>query len=164
MYNNFEIDTGNERQSGGSSDSSRRLHRKTRSEDSDEEGSGSSRRVRRRFGGRGRDNSSDNNTLKPIPSRKTQELEIGDSARVEEFYLNRFKDMQQTACKIMGKAFVKLVEPRKQTHHPYTRGDESAPPWWPANKELGEFYVRHKEPDHLYKKGTRVISPGLLFR
>lgn len=60
--------------------------------------------------------------------------------------------MQQSACKVMGKAFVKLVEPRKQTHHPYTGGNDKAPSWWPPT--IGEGAVRHKEPDHLLKPGT----------
>lgn len=88
----------------------------------------------------------------PVQVRKTQQLRIGDSAEVEQFYTTRFKDMQQSSCKVMGKAFVKLVEPKKQTHHPYTKGDEKAPPWWPNT--TGENSVRHKEPDHLLKPGN----------
>jgi hypothetical protein len=83
---------------------------------------------------------------------RTQQLVIQDSKEVFAFYVTRFKDMQQSACKIMGKAFVKLVEPKKQTHYPYTRGDEAAPPWWPI-RPGEESHVRHKEPDHLLKPG-----------
>lgn len=100
--------------------------------------------------------------LTPVPSRKTQTLQIGDSAQVEEFYKTRFKDMQQTACKTIGKAFVKLVEPKKQTHHPYTKGDTSAPSWWPTNKLDIDHYVRHKEPDHLYKKERILLLVHIL--
>jgi hypothetical protein len=84
-------------------------------------------------------------------------LVIGDEAEVERFYFVRFKDMQQSSCKVMGKAFVKLVEPKKQTHHPYTKGDVKAPPWWPDTK--GENSVRHKEPDHLLKPGRLRLGP-----
>lgn len=83
------------------------------------------------------------------PVQRFQELTIGDEAEVTKFYHVRFKDMQQSSCKVMGKAFVKLVEPKKQTHHPYTKGDSKAPPWWPK----GDNYVKHKEPDHLLKPG-----------
>jgi hypothetical protein len=82
---------------------------------------------------------------------KTQQLVIGDEAEVDKFYQVRFKDMQQFSCKIMGKAFVKLVEPKKQTHYPYTKGAEKAPPWWPETS--GDNHVRHREPDHLLKAG-----------
>ena len=87
----------------------------------------------------------------PIPVMKTQQLVIGDEAEVDKFYQVRFKDMQQFSCKIMGKAFVKLVEPKKQTHYPYTKGAEKAPPWWPETS--GDNHVRHREPDHLLKAG-----------
>jgi len=59
--------------------------------------------------------------------------------------------------KVMGKAFIKLVEPKKQTHHPYTKGAPSAPSWWPL--QVGEDHVRHREPDHLYRKGMHDILP-----
>ncbi|KAI6246607.1 hypothetical protein HI914_05566 [Erysiphe necator] len=85
----------------------------------------------------------------PLSSVKSQKLTIGNEADVDRFYYIRFKDMQQSSCKVMGKAFVKLVEPRKQTHHPYTGGNEKAPSWWPPTK--GDNAVRHKEPDHLLK-------------
>lgn len=97
-------------------------------------------------------------------STQKHDLTIGDDEQVEAFYLVRFKDMQQSACKVMGKAFVKLVEPKKQTHHPYTGGDSKAPPWWPNT--TGENCVRHKEPDHLLKPGTYScggrITTGIL--
>ena len=85
------------------------------------------------------------------PARKTRRLVISDEAGVECFYLVRFKEMQQSACKIMGKAFVKFVEPKKQSHYPYSKGDIAAPPWWPDTK--GNRSVRHKEPDHLLRPG-----------
>lgn len=84
---------------------------------------------------------------------------IGDDEEVEKFYYQRFRDMQQAACKVMGKAFVKLVEPKKQTHFPYTKGDEQAPPWWPSRNGSNKS-VRHKEPDHLLKPGEKPIDPG----
>ena len=83
---------------------------------------------------------------------KTYQLMIGDSEEVEKFYAARFKDIQQSNCKRIAKAFVKLVEPKKVTHYPYARGDGNrAPPWWP--KTTGEDGVRHREPDHLLKPG-----------
>ena len=98
----------------------------------------------------------DDDTPVPVPVAKTQQLRIGDDAEVLKFYYVRFKDMQQSSCKVMGKAFVKLVEPKKQTHHPYTKGDVKAPPWWPPT--VGENHVRHKEPDHLLKPGKIELN------
>ena len=75
-----------------------------------------------------------------------------DEAEVQRFYFARFEDMNQSACKVIAKAFVKLVEPKKQARYPYIEGDIKAPPWWPNTR--GESSVRHKEPDHLPKLGV----------
>lgn len=80
-------------------------------------------------------------------------ITISDSDEVWKAYDERFKSIQQSACKLIAKAWVKAVEPKKQSTHPYTGADERAPDWWPKpwgpNKEQR---VRHKEPDHLYKR------------
>ncbi|KAI1376790.1 hypothetical protein F4677DRAFT_445112 [Hypoxylon crocopeplum] len=87
----------------------------------------------------------------PTPSKRG--ITIGDDKAVWGFYEERFKSIQQSACKLIAKAWVKAVEPKKQSTHPYTGADEKAPDWWPKpwgpNKE---HKVRHKEPDHLYKR------------
>jgi Protein of unknown function (DUF2841) len=150
MYGEIDMDSEQGRKSSGSSEGHR--YRKTRSDDSDEEVSSSSRgKKRARYPG-WREHSNDDTPI-PVPVQKTQQLMIGDSAEVEKFYSCRFKDMQQSSCKVMGKAFVKLVEPKKQTHHPYTKGDGKAPPWWPPTTGDDNVKVRHKEPDHLLKPG-----------
>nr|AAG38543.1 Ydr124wp-like protein [Pneumocystis carinii] len=71
-------------------------------------------------------------------------LVIGDTAEVIAFMESRFKQLQQSVCKIVAKAWIKVIEPKKQTRYPYNRGDRSKPSWWPEN-------IRHKEPDHLMK-------------
>ncbi|KOS18982.1 Uncharacterized protein ESCO_001154 [Escovopsis weberi] len=86
-----------------------------------------------------------------ISSRRP--IKIGESAAIWNFYEQRFKNCQQTACKLIAKAWVKAVEPKKQSTHPYTGSDEKAPDWWPkAWGPTKEDKVRHKEPDHLYKR------------
>ena len=88
-------------------------------------------------------------------------LTIGDDAEVDKYYEQKFKDCQQMLCKLMAKAFVKCVEPKKQTNHPYTGGASKAPAWWPplpppdekGHRSASCKGVRHKEPDHLYKGG-----------
>ncbi len=94
----------------------------------------------------------DEDTQMTVSSRRC--IRIGDSDAVWGFYEQRFKNCQQTACKLIAKAWVKAVEPKKQSTHPYTGSDEKAPDWWP--KPWGptkDDKVRHKEPDHLYKRG-----------
>lgn len=92
------------------------------------------------------------------PTLKGRRIRIDNSKEIWDFYEQQFKNCQQTACKLIAKAWVKAVEPKKQSTHPYTGKDEKAPEWWP--KPWGtskDERVRHKEPDHLYKRG---MLPG----
>ncbi|KAH6980491.1 hypothetical protein EDB80DRAFT_874901 [Ilyonectria destructans] len=85
---------------------------------------------------RNRDSVSDNEDARLVASVPRKRIKIGKSQDVWNFYEQRFKNCQQTACKLIAKA------------------DEKAPEWWP--KPWGptkEDKVRHKEPDHLYKRG-----------
>ncbi|PNP75038.1 hypothetical protein FNYG_11620 [Fusarium nygamai] len=85
------------------------------------------------------------------PSRRT--IRIDNYQEVWNFYELRFKNCQQTACKLIAKAWVKAIEPNKQSTHPYTGKDEKAPDWWPRPwGPTKEDRVRYKEPDQLYKR------------
>ncbi|KAK8041868.1 hypothetical protein PG993_006391 [Apiospora rasikravindrae] len=87
------------------------------------------------------------------PALSTRAISVSDEKELWDFYEQRFKDCQQTACKLIAKAWIKAVEPKKQSTHPYTGSDEKAPDWWPQPWGSGkEDRVRHKEPDHLYKR------------
>lgn len=82
---------------------------------------------------------------------------------LRHYYEKVFQNLQQTNCRVLAKAYIKLVEPRKQVNYPYngrkivagrTRQldpDETKPPWWPSG-------VSHREPDHLPKAG-KLSSP-----
>ncbi|RYP21217.1 hypothetical protein DL765_002356 [Monosporascus sp. GIB2] len=71
----------------------------------------------------------------------------------EFFDVDKFERcMQRALSSNTSKAWIKAVEPKKQSTHPYTGKDEKAPDWWPkpwgTNKDEK---VRHKEPDHLLR-------------
>jgi hypothetical protein len=159
MLAQFDADDNPKQSSGGDSSSAGRgtsLHqRKSRSEAFHEADSAKAKRKRAR--GSQYASFDQDDTPVPVPVVKAQALTIGNEAEVEQFYFTRFKDMQQSACKVMGKVFVKLVEPKKQTHHPYTGGAAKAPPWWP--KTTGDDRVRHREPDHLLRPGIFSLEP-----
>lgn len=90
----------------------------------------------------------------PIIASSKKPLEIGDSEAVLEFYDRGFKAIQQTACKEVAKAFIKVICPKKQANFPYRKGSETAPDWWPEPWGPGEKdMARHVEPDHLWKRG-----------
>ncbi|KAI0128476.1 hypothetical protein BJ170DRAFT_330790 [Xylariales sp. AK1849] len=98
-----------------------------------------------------RDTDFDEDNPTTVSSKKS--IAINDKEGLENFYEQRFKQCQQTACKLIAKAWIKAVEPKKQSTHPYTGADEKAPDWWPQRWGDGnDERVRHKEPDHLYKR------------
>lgn len=95
----------------------------------------------------------DDDTPTPTTSSK-RAIVVGNEKELWDFYETRFRGIQQSACKLIAKAWIKAVEPKKQSTHPYTGKDEKAPDWWPQPWGEGkDDKVRHKEPDHLYKKG-----------
>ncbi|KAL5319401.1 hypothetical protein ACEPPN_012453 [Leptodophora sp. 'Broadleaf-Isolate-01'] len=124
--------------------------------DSDESADFASAQKRRRQQPHWNSDSSESEEelLAPLPVNTKQRpttLRIGNDKELEKFYHARFQEIQTVPCKIMAKAFVKVVEPRKQSRYPYSKGQINAPPWWPALS--GTNSVRHKEPDHLFKQG-----------
>ncbi|WEW56439.1 hypothetical protein PRK78_001882 [Emydomyces testavorans] len=85
-------------------------------------------------------------------------LKIGEEEKVLDYYESAFRAFQQINCRQIAKAFIKIIEPRKQVKHPYNGGrgalgekgdpEKTKPDWWPAG-------VIHREPDHL-KKPERI--------
>ncbi|KAL1953836.1 hypothetical protein VTO42DRAFT_2131 [Malbranchea cinnamomea] len=93
-------------------------------------------------------------------------IQIGDDKKIELYYRQAFITLQQLNCRTLAKAYIKMIEPRKQVRHPYNGGrvgpgetpdpEKTKPSWWPAG-------VIHKEPDHL-KKAERVELLIHIFR
>ncbi|KAJ5176743.1 uncharacterized protein N7482_002620 [Penicillium canariense] len=128
----------------------------------------SPRRVRRRRGNapgsgivddRLADAGSDSDDFSPNGSNEMVPLRIGDTSKVMSYYEGALKHFQQLNCRMVAKAFIKFIEPRKQVRHPYNGGkpppgsapgttgdpEKTKPEWWPPG-------VMHKEPDHLRKE------------
>lgn len=92
----------------------------------------------------------------PLPCNPTKAIRVGDQAAMLTYYESAFHALQQTNCRMLAKAFVKAVEPRKQARYPYNGGkgpdgqkgdpESTKPSWWPDG-------VTHREPDHLKKPG-----------
>ncbi|KAI9045598.1 DUF2841 domain-containing protein [Aspergillus affinis] len=92
----------------------------------------------------------------PTPAITWTPLRIGNKDLLRRYYEMAFENFQQLNCRAIAKAFVKLVEPRKQVNHPYNGRSTAAgmsqrvdpeltkPQWWPEG-------IRHREPDHLLK-------------
>ncbi|KAJ5099537.1 hypothetical protein N7532_006538 [Penicillium argentinense] len=101
---------------------------------------------------------SDSDDISP-GGRETTALRIGDTQKIINYYEGALKHFQQLNCRMVAKAFIKFIEPRKQVRHPYNGGkppagsapgttgdpEKTKPEWWPPG-------VMHKEPDHLRKE------------
>lgn len=72
-----------------------------------------------------------------------------------DFLMLRFGQLQQGMCKTVAKAWIKIIEPKKQTRCPYNKGEAGKPDWWPEG-------VRHKEPDHLMKPERHILLLTIL--
>ncbi|GMM31896.1 hypothetical protein DAMA08_046410 [Martiniozyma asiatica (nom. inval.)] len=79
---------------------------------------------------------------------KTMQINPNEKIAVSNYLFNCFEEFQQIPCKLLAKAWIKIIEPKKQSTFPYKQGELSKPYWWPHNS-------RHKEPDHL-KKNERI--------
>ncbi|PKX94956.1 DUF2841 domain-containing protein [Aspergillus novofumigatus IBT 16806] len=83
-------------------------------------------------------------------------LPLRDRRLLRRYYQKAFESVQQINCRTIAKAYVKLVEPRKQVNYPYNGRkliagisrqldpEMTKPAWWPHG-------VTHREPDHLPK-------------
>src|SRR5437764_883563 len=45
-------------------------------------------------------------------------LEIGDEEKIQAYYERSFRAFQQINCRQVAKAYIKIIEPRKQVKHP----------------------------------------------
>ena len=110
----------------------------------------SSQPKKRNFGGR---------SLNLAAQQKTT-ISVKERGLLRLYYEKIFQNLQQTNCRIIAKAYIKLVEPRKQVNYPYNGRkivdgrtqqldpEATKPPWWPRG-------VSHREPDHLPKVGKK---------
>ncbi|PYH47945.1 DUF2841 domain-containing protein [Aspergillus saccharolyticus JOP 1030-1] len=101
--------------------------------------------------------SSSTSDNEPNSATRATVLRLGETDILRQYYEKAFDRFQQLNCRVIAKAFIKLVEPRKQVNHPYNGRRTSAsssqrmdpeltkPNWWPAG-------VTHREPDHLFKR------------
>lgn len=87
---------------------------------------------------------------------------MNDRERFTEVYNEILTKILQVSLKKVLKAWIKVIQPRKQSNFPYNggkmnhiaidqygkdwEGELTKPPWWPE-------HIRHKEPDHLHKQG-----------
>lgn len=80
---------------------------------------------------------------------------VDDELAVTTTLLNIMHFLQQGPLRIMAKAWIKGICPRKQAKYPYTNKnvdekDREIPPWWPH-----EDFCPFREPDHVDKRSNK---------
>ncbi|ORX39933.1 hypothetical protein BD324DRAFT_244629 [Kockovaella imperatae] len=88
------------------------------------------------------------------PASSMHTLTLAPDA-TENYYTSRFAALQQATCKLVVKAWIKVIEPKKQMKFPYNKGEELKPLWWPEG-------VRHREPDHLSKTERLTLLTSIV--
>lgn len=99
-----------------------------------------------------------NNTTTSIAADhhlKMMDINPNETVDVNNYLFNCFEEFQQIPCKLLSKAWIKIIEPKKQSTFPYKKGNASKPYWWPSD-------ARHKEPDHLKKEERISLLVSLL--
>lgn len=113
------------------------------------------------------DSDSDDEILR-APQLPRVSFRIDDKEKVKAFLLMRFTQIQQSAGKVIAKAWIKAMCPKKQANYPYVdcnpRPDQPRRrPRYPGPPRVPFFWpdlsdCRHKEPDHLDKRGELTGS------
>ncbi|KFA70924.1 hypothetical protein S40288_10187 [Stachybotrys chartarum IBT 40288] len=98
--------------------------------------------------------------LVTVTSRKG--IKVADLRATRAFYEARFTKCQQEVCKEVVKEWIKAIEPKKQSSHPYTQGEKTVPDWWPKETYPGQDKVRHKEPDHIFRAERITLLTHIL--
>lgn len=111
-----------------------------------------------------------------IFEEESQHFRADERDKIAEHYRKAMAHGGQTWMRNLMKAWIKIREPGKQTNFPYNGGPNrsddphnpgrnTAPDWWCCQEhwQVG-LGCRHKEPDHLWKRGipSRVESSEIL--
>ncbi|EJU03575.1 hypothetical protein DACRYDRAFT_99183 [Dacryopinax primogenitus] len=94
-------------------------------------------------------------TVSPNPVGPGMQTLIIPMNQLDAWYTDKMHALQQTTCKLVAKCWIKVIEPKKQTKHPYNLGEEGKPIWWPKG-------LQHREPDHLLKPERTQLLLSIL--
>ena len=85
--------------------------------------------------------------------KKLISFQLDDEEGLKKWYIEAFEAVQQVTCRTIAKLWIKKIEPKKQSAHPYNGGlpkdeeknpERTKPSYWPPG-------IPHKEPDHIQK-------------
>lgn len=87
-------------------------------------------------------------------AKKIVTFQLQDEDGLKQWYIDAFDAVQQVTCRTIAKLWIKKIEPKKQSAHPYNGGlpkedpkdpERTKPKYWPDT-------IPHKEPDHIQKE------------
>lgn len=88
-----------------------------------------------------------------------RQIEVQETEAITAWMREAFAAVQQQACRLLAKEWIKVIQPKKQSTNPYNgkrAGMENPSPeltkplYWPPS-------VEHKEPDHLKSPGKLLL-------
>lgn len=83
-------------------------------------------------------------------------IDFNDKESMILFYHYCFHSIGAVCMKKILKAWIKVIEDKKQTKFPYKGGELTKPKWWPTTTEDLTSKCRHMEPDHLWNNGEFI--------
>ncbi|KZP01676.1 hypothetical protein CALVIDRAFT_559477 [Calocera viscosa TUFC12733] len=94
-------------------------------------------------------------SVSPNPVGPAMQTLVIPMNQADAWFTDKLHALQQTTCKLVAKCWIKVIEPKKQTKHPYNLGEEGKPIWWPKG-------LQHREPDHLLKPERTQLLLSIL--
>ncbi|EXJ79950.1 hypothetical protein A1O3_08236 [Capronia epimyces CBS 606.96] len=92
------------------------------------------------------------------------QIRVDDREKLEQWFEQAFLTLQQVACRLVAKIWIKKIHPKKQSTHPYNGGmprgepadsNRTKPPYWPK-------HVIHREPDHIGREDRTSLLVHLI--
>jgi hypothetical protein len=86
-------------------------------------------------------------------AKKIVTFHLQDEEGLRKWYVDAFDAVQQVTCRTIAKLWIKKIEPKKQSAHPYNGGLPKEDPKDPERTKPGYWpeQIPHKEPDHIQK-------------
>lgn len=87
-------------------------------------------------------------------AKKIITFQLQDAEGLTKWYADAFDAVQQVTCRTIAKLWIKKIEPKKQSAHPYNGGLPKEDPKDPERTKPGYWpeLIPHKEPDHIQKE------------
>ncbi|KFY97309.1 hypothetical protein V500_02150 [Pseudogymnoascus sp. VKM F-4518 (FW-2643)] len=95
-----------------------------------------------------------NQDKKVYCSTYMKSIAIGDDTARQDFYYQCLSHMEQRECRVLGNAWVRLLEPKGQTRRRYKGSRKAVPPWWPS----GPDKIRYRCPNLMNKRGPELTA------